>query len=294
MIHLFWIIPLALLIIFLVSPRFRGDIAESRVRRILASGLEKNRYTILNDLTLPSGGGTVHIDHLVVSRFGIFVIESQYARGWISGGEFQERWKQYHWRRFVLFDNPAHRNAVQADAVANLLKMPSSKCHRMVVLVGHKGFKTAMPANVMPPEKLIASIRKKAQQLLDADQADRALVMIDSARIRPDGPALFSKLSVVRFVLFLVLVAGIYFAFRDPLAESFSAQQERGKSEATSGQFHADGTRKSEQELWEDSLVCAYSSDSGRCACYEPDGSRVDLESSKCRSLAERGSILQQ
>ena len=294
MIHTLWIIPLVLLIVFLVSPRFRGDIAETRVRRILASGLEKNRYTLLNDLTLPSGGGTVHIDHLVVSRFGIFVIESQYVRGWISGGEFQQRWKRKNWRRSALFDNPAHRNALQAEAVANLLKIPAARLHPMVVLVGQKGFKSAMPANVLPPEKLIAAIRKKAQHLLDAEQADRALVLIDSARLRPGGPAHFSKLSVIRFLLFITLMAGVFFAFRDDLRDTYHALQEGGKSGSASEQFHADGTVKSEKELWEDSLVCAYSADTGRCACYDPDGARVDLDDSKCRSLAERGSILKQ
>lgn len=294
MIHTLWIIPLVLLIIFLLSPRFRGDIAETRVRRLLANGLEKNRYTLLNDITLPSGGGTVHIDHLVVSRFGIFVIESQYVRGWISGGEFQQRWKQKSWRRSALFDNPAHRNALQAEAVVNLLKIPLARLHPMVVLVGQKGFKSAMPANVLPPEKLIAAIRKKAQHVLDAEQADRALVLIDSARLRPGGLAHFSKLSVIRFLLFITLMAGVFFAFRDELVDTYRELQQAEEKKAAPEQFHADGTVKSEKELWEDSLVCAYSTDTGRCACYDPGGARADLDDSKCRSLAERGSILKQ
>jgi hypothetical protein len=40
LLHLLWIAPLLLLIFFLSSPRYRGDIAESRVRRLLATGLE--------------------------------------------------------------------------------------------------------------------------------------------------------------------------------------------------------------------------------------------------------------
>ena len=294
MIHTLWIIPLVLLIIFLLSPRYRGDIAETRVRRLLASGLEKNRYTLLNDITLPSGGGTVHIDHLVVSRFGIFVIESEYVRGWISGGEFQQRWKQNNWRRSVLFDNPAHRNALQAEAVANLLKMPLARLHPMVVLVGQKGFKSAMPANVLPPEKLVAAIRKKTQALLEAEQADRALVLIDSARLRPAGLAHFSKLSVLRFLLFITLIAGMFFAFREELVGTYRELLQAKEKQTAPEQFHADGTVKSEQELWEDSLVCAYSADTGRCTCYDPGGARADLDHAKCRLLAERGSILKQ
>ena len=284
--HLLWIVPLVLLIAFIASPRFRGDIAETRVRRILAAGLEKNRYTVLNDVTIPSSGGTAHIDHIVVSRFGIFVIESQHARGSVSGGEFQERWKQYHLRRITRFDNPMHRNALQVQALENLLKIPASKLHPVVVMVGQKGFKTPMPGNLLQPEKLIAYMRKKGQHILDGDQADRLLKAIDDARIRPDGRMYFDKWTLVQIFLLIVLLAGGYLAFRDDIADL--------QKKEFPGMFHADGSRKSEQELWEDSLRCAYSSDSGRCSCYEPGGSRADVGSEKCRSLAERGSILKQ
>ncbi|MBT8055000.1 MAG: NERD domain-containing protein [Xanthomonadales bacterium] len=294
MIHAFWIIPLVLLITFLASPRFRGDIAETRVRRILAGKLEKNRYTILNNVTLPSGGGTVHIDHLVVSRLGVFVIESQYARGWVSGGEFQERWKQKKAGGTVLFDNPAHRNALQVQALSGFLNAPSSVFHPIVVLVGQKGFKTPMPGHVIPPEKLTDVIRRKAQPLLEADQADRILMSIDSGRIRTGSWGQAVKLNIVRAVLFTLLVAGLFFAFREPVTELLHSMQEGTQRATAPEQYRADGTPKSEQELWEDSLICAYSVDTGRCACYEPDGSPVKLDTAKCRSLAERGSILKQ
>ena len=119
--HLSWIAPLVLLIAFMSSPRFRGDIAESRVRRLLAAGLGKNLYTTFNDLVVPSGGGTTTIDHVIVSRFGIFVIESCFARGWISGTAVQAQWRQHRWPRPRQFDNPVHRNRLQLEALQRLL-----------------------------------------------------------------------------------------------------------------------------------------------------------------------------
>ncbi len=292
--HLLWISPLALLIFFLASPRFRGDIAETRVRRILANGLEKNRYTVLDDLVLPSGGGSVRLDHVVVSKFGIFVIESQYARGYVSGTEFQDRWKQYHFRRFTRFDNPMHRNSLQREALVNLLKLPRTNVHPIVVMVGQKGFKTGMPENVLEPEKLIRYMRKKAEHVLDSDQVIKALQMIETARIRPAREVPVSKWGLVRFLLLLALLGGVYLAFRNDITGIWNELAERREQQSSPELFHSDGSQKTEQELWEDSLICAYSADSARCACYEPDGSRVELEASKCQSLAERGSILKQ
>ena len=294
MVHWLWITPLVLLIIFIGSPRFRGDIAETRVRRILVSGLEKSRYTVLNEVLIPSGGGTVRIDHLVVSRFGIFVIASQHARGWVSGGEFQQQWKQHHLRRVTRFDNPMHRNALQLEALERFLKIPASKLHPVVVMVGQKGFKSPMPSNLLQAEKLISYLRKKTRQLLDVDQAGRVLKAIEDARFRPEGRMNVSKWTLLQFLLLIALLAGAYLAFRGDIRELQWKLEQQNQTKSTPGVFRADGSRKSEQELWEDSLVCLYSSDSGRCTCNEPGGSQANIEPAKCRTLAERGSILKQ
>ena len=77
-----------------------------------------------DDLVLPSGGGTIEIDHVVVSKFGIFVIESLQARGRVSGTEVQDRWKESSLGRTRRFDNPVYRNRLQAQALSKLLEMP--------------------------------------------------------------------------------------------------------------------------------------------------------------------------
>ena len=291
--HWFWIVPLTLLIVYLFSPRFRGDIAETRVRHILSNGLEKSRYTILNDVLIPAGGGTMHIDHLVVSQFGLFVIESQYARGWVSGGEFQGQWKQNHFKRVRRFDNPMHRNALAMDALERLLDIPASRLIPIVVMVGPQGFKTPQPENVVLPEKLIRFIRKKAHQRLDEEQAGRLLLALEKSRLRTNRAGI-GHWTLVRAGLILVLLAGVYLAFQDDIDRFRAGLAGKAEMEESPERFNQDGSRKSEHELWEDSLVCAYSPDTGRCSCYEPGGDRADIGAASCRELAERGSILKQ
>lgn len=294
MLHLLWIIPLLLLIVFLSSPRYRGDIAESRVRRLLATGLARNLYTVFNGLVVPSAGGTRPIDHVVVSKFGIFVIESHYVRGWISGGEFQQQWKQGLLGRSVRFDNPQHLNRLQSESLQQLLAYPSSVFHPLVVLTGQKGFKSRLPENVLPPEKLLAYIRKKSRHLLSPEQANRAIRVIDESRLRPPGGLVLRPVTLLRLFLLVTVLAGAWFAFRDDIARLSLDMQRKSEQRAAPEQFHPDGRRKTDRELWEDSLICAYSADTGRCSCYDPDGSRVELESGHCRELAERGSVLRQ
>ena len=294
MLHLAWIIPLVFLFFYLASPRFRGDIAESRVRRILAQGLDKKNFTVLNDVVVPFGGGTIEIDHVVISKFGIFVIESQYARGWVAGTEVQDRWKQQSLGQISRFDNPLHRNGLQAEALQALLDFPRLAFHRIVVMAGQKGFKTAMPPNVVEPERLIRFMRKKGQQQLTGEQAARALKGIESARLRPGGGLWVRPVTTLRLAVLLVLVAGLILAFNDDLGQLAESWSTRGEIKDNPEDFHPDGRPKTEREIWQDSLRCAWSEDTGRCACYEPDGKKADLTLQECRELAERGSVLKQ
>ena len=294
MLHLLWIVPLLLLIFFLSSPRFRGDIAETRVRRLLATGLERNRFTVFNDIVLPSGGGTTRIDHVVVSKLGIFVIESHYVRGWISGTEVQDRWQQHLLGRSVRFDNPLHRNRLQVEALQRLLDYPAAVFQPLVVLVGLKGLKRQPSQKVLTAESLLERLRRDKQLRLSPEQADQAIRTIGERRLDKPGGRLLRPLTLLRLLLLLVLLAGVFLAFRGEIERLTSEWRLQAEQKSAPEQFHPDGKRKTERELWEDSLLCAYSADTGRCACYEPGGARVDIEAAACRNLAARGSVLRQ
>ena len=76
------------------TPERKGARGERRVHSALSSVLDKNEYRILSDLILPVAGGTTQLDHLVLSRFGIFVIETKNMSVWIFGDADQQTWTQ--------------------------------------------------------------------------------------------------------------------------------------------------------------------------------------------------------
>ncbi len=78
--------------IFWSSPKFIGLYGEKRVARKL--DWLPSEYVTLNDVLLPTRYGTSQIDHIVVSPYGIFVIETKNYKGWILGHEKSEEWKQ--------------------------------------------------------------------------------------------------------------------------------------------------------------------------------------------------------
>jgi len=51
-------------------------------------------YTVLNDLIFKTDKGTTQIDHIVVSKYGIFAIETKNYRGKIYGDDNRKEWTQ--------------------------------------------------------------------------------------------------------------------------------------------------------------------------------------------------------
>jgi hypothetical protein len=264
------------------------------VRRILDQSLERNRYTVLHDVHLPAGGGSHRIGHVVVSRFGIFVIDGIQVRGVISGSAVQDRWKQRSMGRTKRLDNPVHRNRVHADSIASGFGVRPAAVHGLVVLDGVHHFHNQVPEQVVTPERLIARIRRHGQQMLEAEQADALLHEILKARLPAARPSLLRRQGFLVAVLTVVLIAGLYLAYADDVREYMGQRTLEAEQRADPSAFHPDGRRKTERERWEDSLRCAWSPDTKRCACYEPDGKRAEIDAGRCRELAERGSILTQ
>ena len=60
--------------------------------------LDKRIYTLFKNVTLPTEDGTTQIDHIIVSRYGVFVIETKNMKGWIFGNPQQKTWTQKIYR----------------------------------------------------------------------------------------------------------------------------------------------------------------------------------------------------
>ncbi len=91
--------------------------------------LDAIHYKVLNDLLLPSSGSldTTQIDHVVVSNYGIFCIETKAYQGWIFGNANQENWTQVIFRHKEKFYNPLRQNYAHVKAVEELVKSKYSK-----------------------------------------------------------------------------------------------------------------------------------------------------------------------
>ncbi|RXQ95679.1 hypothetical protein EO244_07400 [Ancylomarina salipaludis] len=103
-----------------IIPQIKGAIGEYQVSNKL-SRLKKTRYIVLNNILLKHGNSTTQIDHIVVCRSGIIVIETKNYKGWIHGHQNSEYWTQTIYKHKKKLRNPIKQNWVHVYAIKRLL-----------------------------------------------------------------------------------------------------------------------------------------------------------------------------
>jgi restriction system protein len=78
---LWCLMPLVLLASIFKTPWFKGAFGEFQVNFLLKRRLSKDTYHLINNVTLPTDTGTTQIDHILVLRYGVFVIETKNMKG---------------------------------------------------------------------------------------------------------------------------------------------------------------------------------------------------------------------
>jgi len=180
------------------SPNSLGRKGESKVERVLKSKLHSSEYHRFYDLTLPIGNISTQIDHVVVSRYGVFVIETKNYSGWIFGSDKSKVWTQVLYDEKHKFQNPLRQNYKHTKAIESFLSVRSRSIYSIVVFVGKSEFRTALPSNVVKLKGLFPYIRSKKEPIFDSAKVDW---MIDRLERHSEGlPARSSEATHVKLV----------------------------------------------------------------------------------------------
>ena len=111
--------------------------------------LSRREYCHFHNIVIPSARGTTEIDHLIVSRFGVFVVELKDYSGWILGNATDPFWTAVHFKQQYRFQNPLHQNYAHIKALEALLGVDPRVLYGVVVFRGSFTFKTPVPPGVL-------------------------------------------------------------------------------------------------------------------------------------------------
>ena len=130
----------------------KGALGETAVKAGAGLSLPSSVYRRYHDVTLPTAGGTSQIDHVFVSEFGVFVVETKNMNGWIYGTEKDRKWIQvFPGGQKYTFQNPLRQNYGHVKAIEDALAgigLAKGIVKSVVVFVGEAEFKRDLPENV--------------------------------------------------------------------------------------------------------------------------------------------------
>jgi restriction system protein len=185
LIHYWWLWLVLAILSFLKTPLMKGIMGEFQVNLIAKLRLDKQVYKLFKNITLPTEDGTTQIDHVIVSRYGVFVIETKNMKGWIFGGEQQKTWTQKIYRHTNKFQNPLHQNYKHTQTLQSALGLTPDKLFSLVVFIGDSEFKTPMPDNVVHAGSYIRFIKSKQLPILTETEIAEICRKLEIDRLKP-------------------------------------------------------------------------------------------------------------
>lgn len=184
--HYWWLVLImaAIPVLKLFAPIIKGKVGEGVVNLAAKLRLDPTVYHLIKDVTIPSNKGTTQIDHVIVSRYGLFVIETKNYTGWIYADAKSRKWTQVIFRQKHRFQNPLHQNHGHVRALSELLDIPLDKIHGVVCFMGDATFKTAIPEGVFLAGRYVNHIESFQTPVFSPEEVAGMLETIESGRLR--------------------------------------------------------------------------------------------------------------
>lgn len=166
---------------------FKGWVGELKTQFAYTFFLDCRQYHVFNNIIIQRESWSTQIDHIIVSKYGVFVVETKNRSGWIFGNQTDNQWTQVLFHKKYYFQNPLRQNHVHTKNLARLIGIDQSKIYSLINFCGGCHFKTRMPENVLN-NKYTGYIKSKKQVLLTNNEVDR--ICHELQRVKNNTPLL--------------------------------------------------------------------------------------------------------
>ncbi|MBI9018488.1 MAG: NERD domain-containing protein [Phycisphaerae bacterium] len=135
-----WLVIAVLAVAGLLGAIFRSRWFKGKAGEVMVGGFTRlflfEEYIIINDIMLPRKDKqelTTQIDHIVVSRYGLFVLETKNYRGKIYASSNAKVWTYYPGGKKTTVQNPLRQNFLHTRTLADTLEIPHELVRSAIV-----------------------------------------------------------------------------------------------------------------------------------------------------------------
>jgi hypothetical protein len=178
-----YLIIIVIITVILNLPSVKGFFGEIFIRFLLRF-LDKEKYIVVNDVLIPTlDGRTSQIDHVIISIYGIFVIETKNYNGWIFGSEHSKNWTQVIYKTKNQFYNPIIQNKGHVKAIQDILsEYPSIRYIPIVVFTLKANFKKLdVSSHVVYSMSLLNTIKLYNDENISKEDLEKIHLIIKNA-----------------------------------------------------------------------------------------------------------------
>lgn len=155
------------LIVLLFEKKLVGRAGEHWTKEAL-SKLPEDKYKILNDVLISVKGKTHQIDHIVVSNYGIFVIETKQYNGFFTGNKYDKNWVMHAGKnKKYYYTNPIRQNYGHVKAVTELLNIDESKVFNIVCIPSRATLKIEHDGELTRYDTIVSKILSYKDAIID-------------------------------------------------------------------------------------------------------------------------------
>lgn len=170
----------------LEKPSYRGWWGEYKVNFLLRLCLSREYKIFTNALYRgKQSGEATQVDHIVVSRYGVFVIETKSFKGKVITDPCEpQTWQQIVGRRKYRLQNPLYQNHSHVKAIQRVTGLHGYKLHSYAAMAGSATFPDGMPDRVFSPWRLVRKIQSQRTPVLTRSHVDEICRSLERSRIK--------------------------------------------------------------------------------------------------------------
>jgi hypothetical protein len=161
---------------------------EALLSSVVMTNFSSPDYHLMNHVTLRMNDGTTQVDHILVSRFGVFVIETKDYAGLIFASANQANWTQVFYKLKFKFQNPIFQNFRHVRAVQGVLDfLPPDAIKSVIVFTGDAKFMTETPQGVFSVSGLIDYLRRENVEVISLNRMQFCVGRLETMRLAISG-----------------------------------------------------------------------------------------------------------
>lgn len=171
-------------LLFLKSPKTKGAVGELLVELSLGGNIPNEKY-VINNLLLYNESKSHQIDHIIIRKTGVFVVETKNYSGQIYGQDNQREWTQVldYGREKHRFYNPIRQNKSHIYALSKIIGRKD--CFVSIIVFPKADIMTYFDAYVGSVSDMKRWLKQDREEILTATEIEQIYTQLIDYKNNP-------------------------------------------------------------------------------------------------------------